>query len=245
MSSMSYEQCVEFYGNNAYTGIHPDDQEMVRSAMEALIANRDTRTLRIRLANGNGAYVLMQVFFRVTEDSAGNLYLNGYYTDMTEQITQEERNMAEHDELTGLFNRTKLVHMRSGEYKILTSCGVLFFDVNHLKIVNDTQGHDKGDVLLRLVADGIHSITGQRIHGYRYGGDEFLVIVCNGSEDELPKLVELWRSRMLLLAKDRNVMATAAVGMAWSEAPFSLDDLLQKADQAMYADKQKSKRYSE
>lgn len=245
MSGMSYEQCLSFYGNDAYIGVHPDDQEMVRSEMEDLIANRDTRTLRIRLANGSGDYVLMQVFYRVTEDSAGNLYLNGYYTDMTEQITQEERKLAEHDELTGLFNRTKLVHMRSGEYKILTSCGVLFFDVNHLKIVNDTQGHDKGDALLRLVADGIHSITGQRIHGYRYGGDEFLVIVCNGSEDELPKLVELWCSRMNLLAKDRKIMATAAVGMAWSEAPFSLDDLIQKADQEMYIDKQKNKQYSE
>lgn len=241
MSGMSHERCVVYYGQDAYVGLHPDDQEMVRSAMADLIANRNTRTLRLRLANGDVGYTPMQVFYRVTDDNAGNLYLNGYYTDLTEQIATEERDLAEHDELTGLFNRTKLAHMSNSEYQTLMSCGVLFFDVNHLKMVNDTQGHNAGDSLLKLVADSIHSITNRRIHGYRYGGDEFLVVVCDGEEAELLRLIGLWRSRMDLLAEDREMAATAAVGIAWSQAPFLLNALIQKADQAMYMDKQQSK----
>lgn len=242
MSGMSHEQCVEHYGRNAYTGLHPGDQEMVRIALTDLIEKRNTCTLRLRLSKGDGSYVPMQVFYRVTDDNAGNLYLNGYYTDLTEQIALEEREMAEHDELTSLFNRTKLAHMRKGEYQTLTSCGILFFDVNHLKVVNDTQGHEKGDELLCLVAESIRSITGRRIHGYRYGGDEFLVVVCDGKKSELVRLVELWRARMDMLSEDKEMTASAAVGMAWSDAPVSLDNLIQKADKAMYADKQKNKR---
>ncbi|PNV64117.1 GGDEF domain-containing protein [Clostridium sp. chh4-2] len=242
MSGMSHEQCMDYYGRDAYTGLHPDDQAMAHSVMEEMIKNRNTSTLRLRLTNGSGVYVPMQVFYRVTEDNAGNLYLSGYYTDLTEQIALEERKLAEHDQLTGLFNRTKLAHMVNGEYQMLTSCGVIFFDVNHLKEVNDTKGHDVGDVLLCIVADSIRSVMGRRIHGYRYGGDEFLVVVCDGKESELERLIELWRSRMEMLAKDRKVAATAAVGTAWSEAPFSLNDLIHKADKAMYADKHHNKR---
>ena len=132
--------------------------------------------------------------------------------------------------------------MQKGEYQTLTSCGIIFFDVNHLKEVNDTRGHDVGDVLLRIVADSIRSIIGRRIHGYRYGGDEFLVVVCDGQEPELEKLIKLWRTRMEALAKDREVNATAAVGTAWSEAPFILSDLIHQADKAMYADKQSNKK---
>lgn len=122
---------------------------------------------------------------------------------------------------------------------------MLFFDVNHLKAVNDTQGHGRGDALLKLVSDSIRSITDERVHGYRYGGDEFLVVACNGEEDELPKLVERWKSHMDALAEDRKITATAAVGCCWSEAPFTLNDLVHRADQAMYTEKHRTRQTAE
>ncbi|WP_218958727.1 EAL domain-containing protein [Eggerthella guodeyinii] len=242
MSGMSHDECFAYYGSDGFTGVHPDDNEMAKRELEKLIATRETITLRLRLFRGDGSYVPMQVFYRVTDDRDGNLLLSGYYTDLTEQLAVEERAMAEHDELTGLFNRTKLAHMKTDAYRDLGSCGVLFFDVNHLKTVNDSEGHDQGDVLLRLVADGIASITDERVHGYRYGGDEFLVVACDGAERELAELTARWTARMRELADERQVEATAAVGCAWSEAPFTLNDLIRRADRAMYADKQRVKR---
>lgn len=241
MSGMSHDECAGFYGTDGFTGVHPDDEEMAREALEKLIVTRETITLRLRLFRGDGGYVPMQVFYRVTDDRDGNLLLSGYYTDLTEQLAVEERALAEHDELTGLFNRTKLAHMRTGSYRDLASCGVLFFDVNHLKTVNDNEGHERGDMLLRLVADGIASIADERVHGYRYGGDEFLVVACDGAADELDELVGRWSARMRQLADERKVEATAAVGCAWSEAPFTLNDLIRRADRAMYADKHRAK----
>ena len=239
MSGMSHDECFEFYGADGFTGVHPDDNDMAKRALEKLVTARETITLRLRLIRGDGSYVPMQVFYRVTDDRDGNLLLSGYYTDLTEELAAKERAMAERDELTGLFNRTRLARMRAGAYQGLSSCGVLFFDVNHLKAVNDTQGHDRGDVLLKLVADGIRAITDERIHGYRYGGDEFLVVACDGDEAELAQLVERWRGHLGVLAEVRDVVATAAVGSCWGEAPFTLNDLIHRADEAMYADKQR------
>ncbi len=91
---------------------------------------------------------------------------------------------------------------------------MLFFDVNHLKAVNDTQGHEPGDVMLRLVADGIQSITDERVHGYRYGGDEFIVVACDSDEAELAALVERWEEAPARAGRNPRVVATAAVGSA-------------------------------
>lgn len=242
MSGMTHDECVKFYNTDGFTGVHPDDNEMAKRALESLVVTRETLTLRLRLIRGDGSYVPMQVFYRITDDRDGNLLLSGYYTDLTDQLAAEEREMAEHDELTGLFNRTKLSHMMAGAYRELSSCGVLFFDVNHLKTVNDSEGHEQGDLLLRLVADGIASIADERVHGYRYGGDEFLVVACDGTESELDELVDRWTERLRELADERRIAATAAVGSAFGEAPFKLNDLIRRADHAMYADKQRSKR---
>lgn len=237
MSGMDYEECMQFYGDDAYAGVHPDDREQLGIELREMIAKRDTRTLRVRLKKSDGSYVLMQVFYRVTDDGADMLYLNGYYTDLTEQLALEERELAEHDELTNLNNRTKLTRMKNTVYQKLSSCGILFFDVNQLKLVNDVHGHDEGDKLLKLVADSIYSITTDRIHAYRYGGDEFLVVICNGNESELSTLAASCKKQMAILAQDMGVMVSAAVGSAWSKAPLTLNALIRQADQAMYIDK--------
>ena len=133
MSGMSHRECTEFYSADGFTGVHPDDEEMARQALEKLITTRETITVRLRLIRGDGSYVPMQVFYRVTDDRDGNLLLSGYYTDLTEELAAKERAIAERDELTGLPNRTRLARMRTSVYQGLSSCGVLFFDVNHLK----------------------------------------------------------------------------------------------------------------
>ena len=107
--------------------------------------------------------------------------------------------------------------------------------------MNDTQGHAQGDVLLRVVADGIRSLATDRIHGYRYGGDEFLVVACDGAESELEGLIGQWEASMGELASESGIAVTAAVGTAWSEAPFSLNDLIRQADQEMYANKHRDR----
>lgn len=90
------------------------------------------------------------------------------------------------DTLTGLYNRAAFAE-HSKEYlenMIKNSVlGVIQFDVNNLKTVNDTLGHEKGDYLLQLAAEGLQTSFSNRGNCYRMGGDEFLVILT-GSDPQ-------------------------------------------------------------
>lgn len=161
-----------------------------------------------------------------------------------ERLSQESmrlRQLCEHDELTYLFNRTKLATMMDSEYRVLSSCAVLFFDINSLKEVNDTLGHKAGDTLLCQFAESIRSIANHDVHPYRYGGDEFIVVVCNAQESELDMLLEMWRDRLNHLIRRGGIPCSVAVGRAYSSAPFVLSELILEADKAMYENKRKMK----
>ncbi|HJH75260.1 MAG TPA: diguanylate cyclase [Eggerthellaceae bacterium] len=143
-------------------------------------------------------------------------------------------------------NRTRLARMRTSVYQGLSSCGVLFFDVNHLKAVNDTQGHGRGDALLKLVSDSIRSITDERVHGYRYGA------ATSSSSWRATATRRSWqssssagRSTWASWPKTHDVVATAAVGSCWSKAPFTLNNLIKRADEAMYAEKRRVREHAD
>ena len=120
--------------------------------------------------------------------------------------------------------------MRTSVYQGLSSCGVLFFDVNHLKAVNDTQGHGRGDALLKLVSDS----TDERVHGYRYGGDEFLLLFHGMPRNALKKKLESIRAAVenLEFPEYPGLRITVSIGGAHAVGPLA--DTVQKADQALY-----------
>ena len=144
------------------------------------------------------------------------------------------REVSERDPLTDLFNRNKLDTMIETEYRGLHSCGVLFFDVNSLKQVNDRQGHAAGDALLRQVADSIRSITSRNVLAYRYGGDEFIAVVGNHPISYMELLVELCEYRMTLLGRRSGIASSVTVGRSYAVTPFSVMELIRRADADMY-----------
>lgn len=167
-------------------------------------------------------------------------------TDQTAEFNRFEslKNLSERDELTYLYNRTKLNQMIDKEYSDLDSCGVLFFDVNNLKPINDQRGHDAGDALLRLVADSLRSVVNRDVHAFRYGGDEFLVIAPNCTQEHMDTLIIMCLNRMRTLSQEQDITASVAVGKAWSDAhrDINLFNLIRSADREMYLNKQAMKR---
>lgn len=166
-------------------------------------------------------------------------------TDQTHDLDrfEELKSISERDELTYLYNRTKLVQMIDTEYADLESCGVLFFDVNNLKPVNDSQGHDAGDKLLRLVAESLRSVVNRDIHAFRYGGDEFLVVAPNCTAEYMDTLIRMCQNRMRTLSQGLGIQASVAVGKAWSDAQrdINIHNLIRIADREMYKNKRAMK----
>ena len=150
------------------------------------------------------------------------------------------RDSAERDTLTGLANRAGIHRWLQAAGERITRDGgrlaVAFIDLDGFKAVNDTYGHATGDEVLRRLAASL-ARTGRAgdLHG-RLGGDEFIVAAVLPPE----AAVEQWtqRVRSAAVAKLDTVRAVGSVGVVTREpstADFSVEEVLNHADQAMYA----------
>ena len=152
------------------------------------------------------------------------------------------RQMALHDHLTGLANRTmlldRLAAARTRAAVDGTRVGVLFMDLDRFKVVNDSLGHDLGDQLLIAAAKRISSALRSTDMATRFGGDEF-VVLCESLHDEsqavevADRIMEALRAPFVLSGQE--VFVTASVGVAVSEGSDWLPvSLIRDADAAMY-----------
>lgn len=202
---------------------------------------------------------VLDVDLVVRRDAQGLVdYWGAVARDITarNQLQTELLRQATHDALTGLPNRVLLLRrtaealdgMRGGRRKI----AMLFLDLDKLKDVNDTAGHDVGDALLTHVAQRIAYATRPSDLIARIGGDEF-VVLCDGSLDEHAALDVAERVRLALSGKAMirgvEVDITVSVGVALIDAA-QLDELtssdaalalLQQADVAMYTAKRRGR----
>jgi diguanylate cyclase (GGDEF)-like protein len=151
----------------------------------------------------------------------------------------ELRRLATHDELTGLANRSGFIE--SGEVTVARGgCSLVLFDLDHLKVVNDTLGHAAGDQLLVEVGERIRGELREHDTAARLGGDEFAVLLPDTSQE---RAVGVAQRLLASLARPytiagRPVHATASIGVAASDLAGDLLRLLQHADVTMYLAKQ-------
>ena len=161
---------------------------------------------------------------------------------LREEIVYE----SEHDQLTGLYNKGKYLARLKAEYPQLGSVGIFNFDVNYLKQTNDRFGHEAGDRLLMKAAESIRNVTADSIHGYRLGGDEYLMIACNCTANDVADLKARWeRSLEDVNRSDHGIPCIIAVGTAFAERPYDFAELMKMADARMYEDKRLKKKPGE
>lgn len=153
---------------------------------------------------------------------------------------------SEHDGLTGLYNKAKFLDMREKEYQSLDSIGIFNLDVNNLKKMNDEFGHEAGDKLLIKAADSIRKVTNNKVHGYRMGGDEYLLVACNVTKDELDAIKERWENELARLnTADDGIDCVIAIGAVYGESGYDFEALMKEADALMYEDKKAKKKPGE
>ena len=165
-------------------------------------------------------------------------------TAALQDANEEIRRLSVTDELTGLNNRRGFYLLAEqklrGSHHLGHNCVLAFLDVDGLKKVNDEQGHDVGDTLIRDVARVLRTIRRESDVLARIGGDEFCVMVTE-SDGDTPSLEE----RLALAfenfnqTSDRPYRLSASIGFV--RAPVSdtvtVDELLARADELMYAEK--------
>ncbi|MEX2124379.1 MAG: EAL domain-containing protein [Woeseia sp.] len=146
--------------------------------------------------------------------------------------------LANHDVLTGLYNRRRFVEeLRKEVHKVATGRGesaLLFIDLDQFKYVNDTCGHPAGDRLIRKVADQLQRCVGDGGTVGRFGGDEFTVLVTNVTKTEAQTLAEIILEdlRKVVHVEDDNVFHVhCSIGITMIDSDkFDHDDLISQAD---------------
>lgn len=170
------------------------------------------------------------------------------FKDITERKQSEEkiRQMAYHDSLTGLPNR-KLFSDRLGialtqARRSQNRIGIGMLDLDHFKEVNDTLGHDVGDLLLKTTAERLSAALRRGDTVARFGGDEFVLILpdLKGADDAIrvaQKIVDSFQKPFLI--DTHQLMVTTSIGIAvYPDDGTDEGSLLKNADIAMYQAKQ-------
>ena len=155
-------------------------------------------------------------------------------------------NKAYLDTLTGLQNRTAYYEyndvLNRKEDTGHADFSILMIDINYLKRVNDTYGHEQGNLYLQGAAELIKKVFGEE-HLYRIGGDEFVVILEGKAQDDAEERIRTFREEIARLQADDSLKpwekVSAAVGMAKYEKgrDASTEEVLRRADEAMYREK--------
>lgn len=148
---------------------------------------------------------------------------------------------SEHDASTQLYNKNKYLSSLI-DYNLYKSVGVIYFDVNNLKYVNDNLGHALGDRLIQKASKSIKYITSDNVKGYRVGGDEFVVIATDLTETELHNIHKKWENKLKQLnTDDTTINCVVASGMAYQRGLVDIKSVVKQADSNMYLDKQRKK----
>ncbi len=185
--------------------------------------------------------------FEIYLRDVGDDRVAGQYRDVTElrRARRLLEHQAGHDELTGVPNRrqlrehleTVLARTADGGPSVL----VVLADLDRFKQVNDGHGHLAGDRLLRLAAERMRAAMRSSDLVARYGGDEF-VIVCHAVTDEAEAQTLADRLSAAVAGRYRidagtEVEVGVSLGWALTHVPVPADELVERADRALYAAK--------
>lgn len=165
------------------------------------------------------------------------------------RLEDQLRAQSETDELTGLYNRRKLVADIAAHHQAYVRYGqptsVIYFDVDHFKSLNDKHGHHAGDAALQAVAQAVRSQLRKTDLAARLGGDEF-VVACphTHAQDAQTFALRLCDSVTAALAPyaPGTQIGSISAGVATTESSDSgPDDLLRRADAGLYEAKRKGR----
>lgn len=161
------------------------------------------------------------------------------------RLTDELRIMASHDPLTGLLNRRGLMDGLEAHFRLRHAgdSHLLIVDIDHFKQINDTHGHQAGDLLLRRVADALQDTVRHGDLLCRMGGEEFMVVAVNTDRQGAMHLAERLReaiaqTRLPVQSAQGQIQCTATIGVSRGfSSTQALDDIMRQADAALYQGK--------
>ncbi|WP_457681448.1 GGDEF domain-containing protein [Thermovibrio sp.] len=151
------------------------------------------------------------------------------------------RHFAFKDQLTGLYNRHYLKEvLKRVEKNLPFPVGIVIVDMDNLKEINDSRGHSIGDLYLKELSEVIKSSVRQSDLVFRIGGDEFLIVIKNASQEALKKILNRLRKGLDRINREKKLKPKleASIGASIWEGPQEpFQRAFERADAEMYKEK--------
>lgn len=239
-----------FVGSDLFSWVHPDDYLQARAYFGDILAVPGSiRSTDFRMRDGRSSWRSVEIISNnlLEDPSVRGVVINA--RDISERKRAEEQltYQAFHDSLTSLPNRNLFMDrlaraVARSEFHTHTGTAVLFIDLDRFKLVNDSLGHDAGDLLLREAGARILNCVRAGDMVARLGGDEFTVMLenVNGLDEPINTARRVISAfERPLIVQDREVFVDTSVGIAIAMGHRSdPGELLRQADIAMYQAKE-------
>ena len=229
--------------------VHPDDLPAAMEKQRRSIAGFEpyVAEFRMRTFDGDWKWILSRARIVARDENGKATRIVGTHVDITERKNLERRlsELATSDELTGLSNRRHFLETGAREVERSRRNGsplaFLMLDLDNFKDVNDRYGHPTGDAALRLFADtGAKTLRVTDIFG-RLGGEEFAILLPDTPEEGAQALAQRLRrdvEKTAFPSDEGTFSVTVSIGISSMTDPEdSLNDLMHRADRALYESK--------
>lgn len=189
--------------------------------------------------------VLLSSTFLTTRVQSTRQHLRRQKAELARALEQI-RQLATHDDLTGLLNRRAMLdRMQLEQHRSLRSGSPLLIaqlDIDHFKAVNDTHGHAAGDLVLQSFADTVRRNVRDTDVLARWGGEEFVLLLCDTPAADAVALMERLRQAVQAMQVPvpqggGPITVTVSIGLARHAPADPLAGTLERADRALYAAK--------
>jgi diguanylate cyclase (GGDEF)-like protein/PAS domain S-box-containing protein len=243
-------------GSQAFNLVHPDDVERLSNDFKKIIETKETVMAVYQLRHESGQYIAMESKGTPILDKKNNIQrILISSRDVSERIEKEQalavyedqlKQLAFYDTLTGIPNRRlfqdRLLKTIKNAKRGKTNLALFYLDCDRFKWVNDTYGHETGDLLLKGFVERVEGCIRESDTLARLGGDEFAIIV-----EGFESIQDVARIANQIIQTVRNpwnlngaeFIISASIGIAiYPEDGMDIDTLLAHADKALYESKE-------
>jgi len=241
---LGMKQSVKFTWNDFLNLISTDDLQRIKDIINDSIIKGSKFSIKYKLslANNRDIYILTKGKVRKKKDT--DTKITAISMDITNDVQNKQiiEKLAYFDSLTGLANRTllkdRMLKSIQSAKRTEEKMGVIFLDLDHFKLINDTLGHSVGDELLVYISNILKAQTRNSDTLSRLGGDEFVILLSSIKRVED---VEKFASKIQKSLEHKHnigthqLYITSSIGVAvFPEHGDTCDELIRNADTAMY-----------